>query len=657
MKNNFKYSLGLLMFIALIVFSGCMKDDDLEQGPTVTIASMTPDPVYQGDDVTVTGDNLNTVLHVFVGLIEADFTVNGSNLVYTVPLTAEVGLNTITFAMDNKYRVSSEITVDLIPTPVIKSFDAWVPVGGDLVITGTSLDNNTVVTIDGVEATISSNDGSNMVVVVPNVPDDAPLVLEITTDYGTFTEVTPFFARENLIFNGDLSLGEGDEFEGWIKNNGGDGMTSVVGVDAFGGGRSMRVVGAASNPWNTQLGSAPMQLDYEGEYTILFYAKAEAEGAIMRVSQSFWDGNGADYFYGPDVELDTDWKVYSFPLTVTNDLPEHNTVFDMGHTDIPFLIDHMALVPGTLDLSGVVSGPSEELLNGSFEDGLTNWQVLNGTLDISTAEANCGTQSLTATGAGGNPWDVQIASDPMMLEVGTMYEMGFWVKAAGPDGVMRASVSRWASGQSDDFFYTPDIAVTEEWTYYSYIFEAMPTSTGDYNMVMDFGSTTQTFFVDGVSMKEYVPGENLYANTGFEDGLNNWSVLNGTLEGTSAEAYEGSSCLTATGAGGNPWDVQIASDAVALEVDAQYKLSFWAKAAGPDGVMRASVSRWASGQSDDFFYTPDITVGEDWTYYAFVFTAMPTSTGDHHIVLDFGSTTQTFFVDDVKLYEAGLDCE
>ena len=293
-------------------------------------------------------------------------------------------------------------------------------------------------------------------------------------------------------------------------------------------------------------------------------------------------------------------------------------------------------------------------MNGGFEDGL--WTILNGTAETSS-DAYCGAQSLTATGVSGNPWDVQLASDPMMLEVGTMYELGFWAKAAGPGGVMRASVSRWASGQSDDFFYTLDITVAEDWTYYSFIFEAMTTSTGDHNVVLDFGTTTQTFFIDEVSVKEYKPAQNLYANTGFEDGINNWTILNGTLETTGSEAYEGSSSLTATGVGGNPWDVQLASDPVELEIDAQYKLSFWVKGDGTDGIMRASVSRWASGQSDDFFYTPDIVVGEDWSYHAFVFKAQPTSTGNHHIVLDFGVSTQTIFLDDLKLYEANVDCQ
>src|SRR5690606_5044939 len=179
--------------------------------------------------------------------------------------------------------------------------------------------------------------------------------------------------------------------------------------------------------------------------------------------------------------------------------------------------------------------------------------------------------------------------------------------------------------------------------------------------VMDFGVSLQTFFLDGISLKEYAPAPSLYEGGDFEDGLTGWQILNGTAE-ASTDAQQGSGSLTATGTGGNPWDVQLATqDPVALEVGSSYKLSFWAKAPGATdeapAVMRASVSRFASGQSDDFFYSPDIEVATEWTHYAFVFVAGATSTGDHSIVLEFGSTAQTFFVDDVILHKVDLECE
>ncbi|MCB9286667.1 MAG: carbohydrate binding domain-containing protein [Lewinellaceae bacterium] len=661
MKNRYIISFTLILFIGALAITGCNKDDEI--GPTVTIASLSPDPVFQGDPVTISGDNLNTVQHVFFNQQEADFTLNGSSLEVTTPLNADVGPNVVTLAMKNNYRVTGSITVELIPTPVIQSFDAWVPIGEELLITGTSLDNNTVVTIDGTEASIKSNTGTEMVVTVPaGIPDDRPLEVEITTSYGSTTTPTPFFARENLLYNGQLELGSGDEFDGWEKLNGGDGMTEVTGEDAFGGGRSMRVVGAASNPWNTQLASTPVQLDYQAEYTIIFYAKAEAEGAVMRVSQSQYDGNGADYFYGPDTELATEWKGYSFTLTVGKDLPEHRTVFDMGATNVPFLIDHMALVPGRVDLSGVTGEAPEQLTNGGFEDGLASWELLNGTIELTTEDVHCGAQAIKITPGGGNPWDQQMAADAIPLIFENQYEIRLWAKGAGPGAVMRVSCSRYNGGNGDDYFYGDDINITEEWAEYKWVFTVGKDIPDGHHLVLDMGAGSQAFYVDDVSLREYREPENILPDGGFEngiypsgspDGVASWQLLNGSIEITTNanEVFSGNQAIKITPGGGNPWDQQLAADVVPLVYEGRYGIKLMAKAETAGAVMRVSCSRYNGGNGDDYFYGDDITITEEWAEYSWEFTVGKDIPDGHHLVLDMGAGSEVFFVDDVVLYE------
>ncbi|HMC00720.1 MAG TPA: carbohydrate binding domain-containing protein, partial [Flavobacteriaceae bacterium] len=267
--------------------------------------------------------------------------------------------------------------------------------------------------------------------------------------------------------------------------------------------------------------------------------------------------------------------------------------------------------------------------------------------DVST-DSYCGTTSMTATGAGGNPWDTQLASTPMLLTVGTEYEISFWAKAAGPDGIFRVSMSQF-DGNGADYFYSPDLDIPEDWAYFSFVTTAQTTASGDHRLLFDMGATTQTFFVDGVSVKEYDPPASEYVNSDFEDGLNGWETLNGTHD-ISTDSHTGSGALTATGAGGNPWDTQLASDPVALTVGQDYKISFWAKAAGPDGVFRISMSQF-DGNGADFFYSPDLEIPEDWSYFSFITTVQATASGDHRLLFDMGATTQTFFVDDVVVAE------
>ncbi len=641
--RKLKYIFSCLAIVSsLIVITSCEEDALAE----VNINEISAEAVFQGSPVSITGENFSEVQFVFVGNIQVDFTLEENTISFTVPDEAPVGMTTITLAMTENRRATYMFEVVLKPSPVITSFDAYVPVGSDLVIKGSSLDNETSVTVDGITATIVSVSDSELTVTVPSgVNEAAAIEFEITTTYGTASPSTAFYARESEVANSDLEAsGDGVPFADWELLNAGDGAITAI-TDGYGGSRSMRVVPAGGNPWDRQVASTGVPLNFNEQYTIVMWAKGEAAGAQMRVSVSQYDGNGADYFYGETKELSTNWEQYTWTFTVSNDLPTHRVVLDMGMGTVPIQLDQIGLVPGTIG----AAGPAELMPNGDFETDLTGWTALNGAADISTAEAYCGSQSMTATGAGGNPWDTQIATDPLPLEEGTDYEIGFWAKAAGPDGVFRISMSQY-DGNGSDFFYGPDIDVTENWTYYAFVVNAAAVPSGEYRLLFDMGATTQTFFVDGVSIKEYVAPASLYANGGFEDGLTGWESLNGTHEVSTAESYSGSQSLTATGAGGNPWDTQIASDPVVLTVDQDYKISFWAKAAGPDGVFRISMSQY-DGNGADFFYSRDLDIPEDWTYFSFVTTAQATASGDHRLLFDMGATTQTFFVDDVSVVE------
>ncbi|MDX8339600.1 carbohydrate binding domain-containing protein [Draconibacterium sp. IB214405] len=650
MKEYFKYLIISIMAVAVLT-TGCQDEDDIFG--SVTITGISVESAFINDPVSIDGTNFNLINFVFVGERQAEFTLDGNTVTFNVPEGAKVGQSVITLVMNDNYRETIDFEVLLRPVPVIQSLSSnAVASGEELVIQGLSLNSeySPEVMIGDVVATINSATPTSLTVVVPaGLPANELAEIEITTIHGSTKSNFMFYAGENLITNGNFEAGEGDEFTNWSKLNGGDGMTAISGDDAY-YGRSVRVVGAASNPWNTQFATDPIDVVAGTEYTVVLWAKGEADGAVMRVSVSQWP---EDYFYGGDVSITTEWAQYTWTFT-GQELPNGSKiVLDMGTTNVPFAIDNVTLIAG----AGGSLGAPELLTNASFEDDLTGWETLNGTFNISTAEAYCGSKSLEAIGSGGNYWDVQIASSAIELEAGTQYELGFWAKAAGADGIMRVSCSRWASGQADDFFYSPDVTVATDWTYYSFVFTAQTTSTGNHQIVMDFGKTTQTFYIDAVSLKEYEEQTSLYANGGFEEDLTGWEVLNGAATATTDDAHSGSKSLTVTGTGGNPWDVQIAANAVALTVDQKYKVSFWGKAAGPDGVMRLSASRWASGQADDFFYSPDITIATDWTYYSFVFTAGATSTGDHHILLDMGASTQTFFIDDVVVTEYESPCE
>lgn len=651
MKNKLAYILGLIALSPLLLLTGCKKE--VEIGPTVSITSISPQSAYGGDVVTLQGENLNTVKSIFVGDRHATDIQSSSesSLSFVVPRNAVPGPTEITLAMLNNYRLSNNFEVLLRPIPEIHAISPSAAAPGEEVrIAGVNLDNLISVKVGGMAADMVSATSNLLVISVPSgLSLNTPAEIEVATSEASETSTSIFYVGTDKIANSDLESGSGDDFTDWTKLNGGTGMTEVTGAAAY-FGRSLRIVGAAANPWNTQLASLPTPLNFGSEYTIILWAKAEAAGAQMRVSASQYDGNGADYFYGETKDIPTEWTQLSWTFEVTNNLPTHRVLLDMGMTNVPFLIDNISLIE-----TGATGPPVAQnlLANAGFENGLESWQVLNGAIEASTEEVHCGSQALKVTGAGANPWDTQMAADVVPLVLGSQYEVKLWAKAAGPDATMRVSVSRWNNSNGDDYFYGDNVNLTEEWAEYSWVFTVGKDIPAGHHLVLDMGSSAQTFYLDDISLKEYIdiPPTNLLLAGDFENGLEAWDVLNGSIEATTEDVFAGSQALKVAGAGGNPWDTQMAANAVPLTVGNRYAVTLMAKAAGPGAVMRISASRWNNSNGDDYFYGQDANLTEEWAPYTWEFTVGKDIPAGHHIVLDMGTSAQIFYIDNVVLYE------
>ena len=651
MKNNIIYLFSLSALAALLFMTSCK--DELEIGPTVTINSVGPQAAYGGDAVTLQGENLHTVKAVFVGDKHAsEMQLSGeSSLTFIVPRNAVPGASELTLAMENNYRVTSDFEVLQRPIPTILTISPSAATSGEEVtITGMNLDILTSVTVGGVAAGTVSATNSQLVLTVPDgLPINTATTIELSTQEVTEISSTIFYVGEDKIANSDLEDGSGDDFTDWTKLNGGDQMTEVTGADAY-FGRSMRVVGAAANPWNTQFASLPTPLNFGSEYTILLWARAEAAGAQMRVSVSQFDGNGADYFYGETVDIPTEWTQLSWTFEVTNDLETHRVLLDMGMTDVPFVIDNISLIE-----TGAAGPPIPQnlLANNGFENGLESWEVLNGSIEATTEEVHCGNQALKVSGAGGNPWDTQMIADVVPLVEGEEYEVKLWAKAAEEGAVMRISASRYNGGNGDDYFYGSDVNLTTEWAEYSWVFTVGKDIPDGHHLVLDMGAADKVFYLDDISLVEYVEviPVNLLANGGFENGLESWELLNGSVEASTEEVFDGTQSIKVVGAGGNPWDTQMAANAVPLVLGQQYGIKLMAKAAADGAIMRISASRYNGGNGDDYFYGTDAMLTTEWAEYTWEFTVGKDIPDGHHIVLDMGASAQTFYIDNILLYE------
>lgn len=149
----------------------------------------------------------------------------------------------------------------------------------------------------------------------------------------------------------------------------------------------------------------------------------------------------------------------------------------------------------------------------------------------------------------------------------------------------------------------------------------------------------------------------LLSNPGFEGSLTGWNIFNsGNPSGTATLVHTTTAGEFRTGAGGlrvvNPvaypgsqWRVQLASNFVTLVPGRQYILSYWVRAANPNGSIRLSTAYGDGGSPQ---YQADQTIGTNWQQISWTITA---NSSQMRMVFDMGQTANTYFIDDASVKE------
>lgn len=166
------------------------------------------------------------------------------------------------------------------------------------------------------------------------------------------------------------------------------------------------------------------------------------------------------------------------------------------------------------------SGP-ELLTNGSFEEGLSNWAILNtngATISAGSGGADAHEGSgymkvVNPTAQVNNQWKVQVSSAAFTTVPGKEYVASYWVKAAAPGGSIRLSTGP-ASAQ-----YQPDQTIGTTYQQVSWLFTASLSST---TLLLDMGQTANTYFIDDVSVREAGAGAAGQVAEKLDVALHNW---------------------------------------------------------------------------------------------------------------------------------------
>lgn len=141
---------------------------------------------------------------------------------------------------------------------------------------------------------------------------------------------------KNLLLNGDLEAGSGDDFDNWGKWNGADRMTEET-TDVYQGSRALKVVNpSAGNEWDTQFVSDAAETVADANYTVTFWIKGD-EG-IVRISTAADAGNQ----YGPNFTVTSEWQQYTWEFTA-NDTATR-ILLDMGVSAASYVVDDIKLI-------------------------------------------------------------------------------------------------------------------------------------------------------------------------------------------------------------------------------------------------------------------------------------------------------------------------
>ena len=175
--------------------------------------------------------------------------------------------------------------------------------------------------------------------------------------------------------------------------------------------------------------------------------------------------------------------------------------------------------------------------------------------------------------------------------------------------------------------------------------------------VLAWHSQTQGALYRSLLTAATVGATNLAQNPGFENGdatsFRNFSVLNTgnpagnatiTVGAGAAEVRSGTRSMKVvnpTAYNTEQWRVQVATDAITLEVGKQYQITYWVKAASANGSIRLSTQ-------PSPLYQGDQTIGTTWQQVTWLITANEAQT---RVVFDMGRNSNTYFIDDLSVNE------
>jgi hypothetical protein len=239
---------------------------------------------------------------------------------------------------------------------------------------------------------------------------------------------------------------------------------------------------------------------------------------------------------------------------------------------------------GTFIKSRPVKVSSSYIRNPGFEKGVKYWRYSAGyparasfLLHKEDTEPADHSVFANVTDPGGNPWDVQLSQQNLVLQRGTAYRAGLMVRSEGTQEAISAAVIHASTfalvGQKS---FTPN----QEWGLYEFTFTAPSDIPASFNI--DMGGHTGSYYIDQISLTTAaLTSLNLVRNPDFFEGEDSWTLVNHSSAVSTGGIEEGEFAVSITNGGENAWDIHLGQTGLPLEQGFEYLFSFDAYADSP----------------------------------------------------------------------------
>ncbi len=282
----------------------------------------------------------------------------------------------------------------------------------------------------------------------------------------------------NLLTNGDFSNGTTDWSSWRCNTNISSGACRITNIQTV------------QNAWDVAFVQGNFILEYGKQYEISFDANSIQNNRAIKVKAGLSENPYTNYHY-QTVYLNTNNQRFTIPFTMSYPTTTKGRLeFHLGTNTSGLVLDNIRLKPTAEDCPN----ECEQVKNGSFTEGSTDWYVQRCTITPTGNGANIDIPYILD-----NFWDIALKQRGLTYEQGKEYRISFQAKA---DANRSIHVKAGKASAPYTQYHLEKIELTTALQNHTLTFIMNNTTDSDAFLEFFFGDSTTDLFLGDISLEE-----------------------------------------------------------------------------------------------------------------------------------------------------------